>query len=282
MPPELGQCPDCQQWILLPCTEAPAPLCCPWCQCPLDVDSVRRVPVRTAEHQDENVTDPDERLAPPATQDRTTKNAAQTDDDPTTLSMRVQPDHVANGVAPHDAGDRESLPVVVTHPAGKAEEVPSPFQSQAPLVQQRQQQQRRKRPAWEGFKIVAGGAAGLAIAQLMLWWMPGFGHRDPFGVARHLPAWLDFVAPPELRPRSAPRPSPFTQSSTGTTTQSSTTAIANPALWEDTQWQPNTASPSSSPNDVSDASPTLADTATESSRSPSLPEPSHAPTYSGA
>jgi hypothetical protein len=49
-------------------------------------------------------------------------------------------------------------------------------------------------------KIVAGGLAGLLIAQLMLWWVPGIGRRDPLGLAPHVPSWLSSLVPPELRP----------------------------------------------------------------------------------
>ena len=51
----------------------------------------------------------------------------------------------------------------------------------------------------ELIKIVAGGIAGLLIAQLALWWLPGDMRRDPFELAPQLPGWLQILLPTELR-----------------------------------------------------------------------------------
>jgi hypothetical protein len=48
-------------------------------------------------------------------------------------------------------------------------------------------------------KIGLGGIVGLIIAQLILWWLPGNWRRDPFGLASHIPAALQFVLPQPLR-----------------------------------------------------------------------------------
>lgn len=51
----------------------------------------------------------------------------------------------------------------------------------------------------ELLKIVLGGLAGLAIAQLLLWWLPGPWKRDPIGLAARLPSGLAFLAPASFR-----------------------------------------------------------------------------------
>jgi hypothetical protein len=50
----------------------------------------------------------------------------------------------------------------------------------------------------EFVKIVLGGLAGVIIAQLILWWLPGDLRRDPFGLAPRLPTWLQWLRPDEL------------------------------------------------------------------------------------
>ena len=57
----------------------------------------------------------------------------------------------------------------------------------------------KKKMSWEVAKIALGGIAGLMIAQLILWWLPGSWRRDPFRLADQIPAPLQFVLPKELR-----------------------------------------------------------------------------------
>jgi hypothetical protein len=71
----------------------------------------------------------------------------------------------------------------------------------------------KKSPLVEGFKIVAGGIAGLLIAQLILWWLPEAWRKDPFSLAPKLPNALAILAPdglrnPSTRP-SSPIPGPL-------------------------------------------------------------------------
>jgi len=56
-----------------------------------------------------------------------------------------------------------------------------------------------KNPVAEVVKMVAGGVAGLLIAQAILWWLPGEWKRDPLQLAPKLPGFLAFVAPAALR-----------------------------------------------------------------------------------
>ena len=58
---------------------------------------------------------------------------------------------------------------------------------------------KRRSPLNEGVKIVLGGAAGLIIAQLILWWLPEGYRRDPLQLAPQLPPYLAFMAPANLR-----------------------------------------------------------------------------------
>ena len=58
---------------------------------------------------------------------------------------------------------------------------------------------RRRNFAVEFIKIALGGIAGLAIAQAILWWLPGGWRKDPLGLAPRLPSQLAFLAPADLR-----------------------------------------------------------------------------------
>lgn len=73
----------------------------------------------------------------------------------------------------------------------------------------------RRRPLAEFAKIVAGGAAGILIAQAILWWLPGSWRRDPLQLAPHVPPALQFLVPPELRPWSPPPEIQFVPPGTG-------------------------------------------------------------------
>lgn len=52
-------------------------------------------------------------------------------------------------------------------------------------------------------KIGLGGLAGLFIAQLILWWLPGDMKRDPLNLAKQLPESVAFLAPESLRPQNS-------------------------------------------------------------------------------
>jgi hypothetical protein len=61
-------------------------------------------------------------------------------------------------------------------------------------------QRKKKSPAIEVAKIVLGGIAGLAIAQLLLWWMPFFSkHRqDPFKLGPKVAAFASWIVPAQF------------------------------------------------------------------------------------
>jgi len=59
---------------------------------------------------------------------------------------------------------------------------------------------RNRHPLWEIIKIAAGGIAGLVIAQLILWWLPGNLRRDPLQLAPRVPKWLHVILPEDLQP----------------------------------------------------------------------------------
>jgi hypothetical protein len=67
---------------------------------------------------------------------------------------------------------------------------------------------RRRRWVWEVMKPVLGGLAGLVIAQLILWWLPGGLRRDPLELAPRLPPQLAFMAPEGLRQHKLSEASP--------------------------------------------------------------------------
>jgi hypothetical protein len=113
--------------------------------------------------------------------------------------------------------------------AGFVTEVRSPFQVDSVPVRPRLKGTGRHAGV-ELSKIVAGGLAGLVLAQLMLWWIPGIGRRDPLGLAPHLPTWLNVLLPPELRPAPAsPRHRPATKPALPARWARSAPAVARPA-----------------------------------------------------
>ena len=52
---------------------------------------------------------------------------------------------------------------------------------------------------WAAAKVILGGVAGLAIGQLLLWWLPPPYRSDPLNLAERLPSQVDFLAPKGLR-----------------------------------------------------------------------------------
>ena len=56
-----------------------------------------------------------------------------------------------------------------------------------------------KSAAAEIVKVALGGVAGLLIAQMILWWLPGSWARDPANLAPKLPGFLSWAAPERLR-----------------------------------------------------------------------------------
>ena len=86
----------------------------------------------------------------------------------------------------------------------EAAAIPSPFrvsQDQYQVSTTKRQNRRKNDRSFFGeiVKIFLGGVAGLVIAQLILWWLPGNWRRDPLGLATHLPDYAEFLAPKTLR-----------------------------------------------------------------------------------
>ena len=92
------------------------------------------------------------------------------------------------------AVDRPSFDFDVpeSHPTASASVSQKPLSSFRPPP-------RRRSPLNEGIKIVLGGAVGLVIAQLILWWLPEGYRRDPLQLAPRLPDYVAFLAPASLR-----------------------------------------------------------------------------------
>jgi hypothetical protein len=127
---------------------------------------------------------------------------------------------------------------------------------------------------------VLGGLAGILIAQLILWWLPGDLRRDPFGLAPRLPAWLQWMRPatwdqPTVRaeqgqPARSPagRPDPFADE----------TPLA--ALPSD-PFDQTSESPANSPGQVAPASAWIAEEDTANSTIEPLIYRPDAPVYTG-
>jgi hypothetical protein len=183
---ELGQCPQCQRWMLLPASAVAETIACPWCKRALPEAELQRIPALPATSADGGDTAP--------SQDRPERLAAA----PNRLLGNLPPtdEVVASAKAVLRMTDRggpaESL-------GGPAEEVAQRVHVHATVAGRGKKLADKRQPGRELAKIVAGGLAGLLIAQLMLWWLPGLGRRDPLQLARHVPAWLQFVLPSDLR-----------------------------------------------------------------------------------
>lgn len=68
-------------------------------------------------------------------------------------------------------------------------------------------QRKVKNPLFEVIKVGLGGLAGLAIAQLVLWWLPGNWSRDPLKLAPEMEAFAPWLLPGHLK-KMAPVESP--------------------------------------------------------------------------
>jgi hypothetical protein len=172
--------------MLLPTSAVAETIACPWCNRALTEADLLRVPALPATSAEGEGTGPShdrpERL-PPAP-DRARANLPPTDEVVAAVkaSLRIA-DRVGLDSAPARQAGEVAPPVHVHFTASERGKKPSG----------------KRRPSRELAKIVAGGLAGLLIAQLLLWWLPGLGRRDPLHLARHVPKWLQFVLPSDLR-----------------------------------------------------------------------------------
>ena len=99
-------------------------------------------------------------------------------------------------------GATDSPSEVVSASSGETSQVAEPVYSTAAAARARAQSRRKRSATGEILKVVFGGIAGLVIAQIILWWLPGDLRRDPFDIAPLLPEWLAFATPPEFRSES--------------------------------------------------------------------------------
>lgn len=179
----VGQCPECQGWVQIPIDEPAFPARCPHCLAEITSHDMRLAEVLPLVRLDDDSVMPTEI---DLSESDSHHDGARVD---AVLLME-----------PSDSGDHAaSSGIDVSSVRVQTEaDVPSPFEL-GKTVNRRKQ----RRPAWEFFKIVAGGVAGLLIAQLILWWLPGNWRRDPLHLAPQVPAWLQFVLPDDLQHATA-------------------------------------------------------------------------------
>ena len=108
-------------------------------------------------------------------------------------------------IAEAEEGDEESrlAPAVTYPPSFVAEDTPA---ASRPTPQALRSRRSKPKFASHGLaeiaKIVAGGALGLAIGQLILWWMPGnwsLSNRDPAGIGAQWGEYIPWIVPSQVR-----------------------------------------------------------------------------------
>lgn len=161
-----GKCPICQHLVTAPGPPADSRFRCPCCEAEFDGENLELIDAPTLIVVDENATEP-------------------------MLSFAV------NEVNEKSEASVEEISESPAPPQVTAMSDDSPVANRA-----RAQTRRQRKVSVEVLKIALGGLAGLFIAQLILWWLPGDLRRDPFKVAPLLPEWLAFITPTELRSTS--------------------------------------------------------------------------------
>ena len=128
------------------------------------------------------------------------------DDEPAEIQQQSEDREPSESVSP--APLRQVLEVFEPVEMPEGARVPSPFvgvpQVESPSVARSWKSRRRgQRPWLELVKIVLGGLAGIVIAQLILWWLPGTLRRDPLGPGTSTAQLAPVALPCRLRGRSS-------------------------------------------------------------------------------
>lgn len=191
---KLSECPQCEKPILIPGSQMSVDAKCPLCEKEFSLNGIscEEIPVvelirsnELSERGHETVTE-------------------------TLVSGRNEARGVTEIEIPSDAlfkdDDELRLEEVETshEVSGNLFDVPSPFDKNSTTNSQlststgRRKARRNKSAIWEATKIFLGGTAGVIIAQLILWWLPGDLKRDPLDIAENLPNRLRFLVPRDL------------------------------------------------------------------------------------
>ena len=102
-------------------------------------------------------------------------------------------------VDPHDFP--ETAPQVVIDASGEGDHKPKARVKSPSTLHARRAKKRPPHTFIAIAKVVLGGIAGLAIGQVILWWLPKPYQTDLFELSANVPAAASVILPPNLRPR---------------------------------------------------------------------------------
>lgn len=211
------RCPGCDQLLLIPNPDSER-LSCANCRCDFALDQVRVEAVIVAVTSPKMQDDTQELLdkSNETSELAGLPDAFDTSDAGELESSPLTDDHERTGVAEASArvdaktlesSEKESpvaeSPAVKTKPLTPAVQVSTVSTVSDGGTGKARRSRKGRNPVLEAVKVVLGGVAGLLIAQMILWWLPGQWRRDPFDLAPQLPASLAFLVPTELRSSSA-------------------------------------------------------------------------------
>ena len=194
---KLSECPKCKKNLLIPGSHMSVIAKCPHCdeEFSLDGQPCEDVPVVELIRSQDNTETEEQSITETLVEHRDDEFAPN-------IPIHIPSDHLFQ-----DDGERSAkLAEKAVSPTGTIYEVPSPFDGGAQEVRNpefavergKSTSKRKNGFLWEATKIFLGGTAGIFIAQMILWWLPGDLKRDPFDLAEKLPNSLSFLVPKDL------------------------------------------------------------------------------------
>ncbi len=183
--PQFAQCPECQRWVQAK-DHVTGRLRCPNCAAETRADALVWQPLMSWIAEDASGAEGQLAATVGASEPAEAQPSGATTPVLSSLSL--------TGGSP--SGSEPSPRNVAIQPTARS--------TTSSTLASRRTSGSRGRPLLEFAKIVAGGLAGVIIAQAILWWLPGNWRRDPFQLAPHIPPALQFLLPAELRPLQLP------------------------------------------------------------------------------
>ena len=200
---QIVECQSCKKNILIPGNQLRAIAQCPECEFEFALSDITAgTPIKVAEiirsvqSDDTSLEDDELKIEGLAGSEPHDKSGIELEIDRLFKEQDSAPDFQA-------AAEQVS-------PSEVAVEIPSPLvemkslRENGPNIQTGNSKLKRQKKSAlvEVAKVAAGGAAGVCIAQLILWWMPGKWRTDPIKLAPKLPAPISFLAPESLRKKA--------------------------------------------------------------------------------
>ena len=200
----LADCPNCRKPILIPGNHMKAVAQCPLCEYEFSVEGIAssEVPIAEILRSDFSTIDGDAKQSSDQSLDFDLDREKAPVEAETALAKSEEPRPNFDFVDESDRGPGASDAVMtqaVASPFSGADGESAATPPKTSVAASRSVPRRGRNPLVEIFKVLGGGIAGLAIAQLILWWLPGTWRRDPLSLAPQLPTFAAFAAPESLR-----------------------------------------------------------------------------------